>query len=640
MAYKVEKNGQGYDIVINGFEGGVADSPYKGIADIRGANITSIEGEASVNFKTSKMTLPPAINAGAFTVNSTTDIFTYTPGATTLYNGCAIVFNTIVTSTGFSTGIVYYVGNLSGSTFQIFIALTGLNGAVSLGGGVPVNVGTANGSGTFTTYQLGKPIGRCLDNGETFSTTSAGTPSVASYIIDSKNQVWLCISNNIGSSAVSWVPGSIIFVGNISSSISAGSSSSIAVWKGYLWVIRSSAMDYWTMDTSVAPASAWAYGWAGLAPTASIVSRRALVAQDDALYFCNGGAVASVLENAGGTFVPGTASTYTANGSALELPNGEKAVCLAELGRMLLVGGVRTLVYPWDRVSTSYNYPLVVPERYISALVSTNANAYIFAGNRGNIYITNGANIQFYKAIPDHLSGTVQPFYLMNGNGSLNATTASATAPNGDAIYLNNKIYLSFVSQSNTGTTLTTTTGLWAIDLTTDSLCMVNPLSYGTYAGQASVIVPDQMTFGSYGEGVFVGWVDGSGNTGVDDTASTPYTAGETIIDMDMIPVGTYFAPYTPLQLEWKTSVPIGNNGTSESISLYQRKNLSDVFTLIGTTTIATAATENAQNVSNGLKANFQKAQWVQLRAVLTSNATTPTYCRLTELRMRTATSN
>ena len=628
MSYRLE----GKDIVIEGFQDGIADSPYQGIADMRGVNITSVPGEASVNFKTSAMTIPPAVNALAFTVTNAGDLFTVS-STSGWYNGMAIVFNTIVSATGFSTNRVYYVGNISGSTFQIFESLLGITGAVVIGGGTPVTV-TADGSGTLTSYQLAKPTHACTDNGETFTLTSAGVPSVASYIIDSKNQVWLLVSNNIGSQPNPLPTGTLLFAGNRSSTVGSGVNS-IVVWSGYLFVFRGGATDYWDMDLTVAPVSTWAYSWAGFSPRVSTPSLRAIAAQDNAVYICNGSSVASILENPNETFDPTDNTTYTANSDALILPEGDKAICLAELGTNLLVGGTRSFVYPWDRVSPSFAYPLVVPERYISMILSTNSNAYIFAGNRGNIYITNGANVELYKKIPDYVTGSQQPYFIFGGAESVNSTAASGTAPSGDGLYWRNQIYFSFVTKSNSGSTLTTTTGLWAIDTTTGALRLAIKMSYNTYAGKVAAVIPDLMTFNPYGEGLFCAWEDGNGTVGVDNSVATPYAGGETYIDTDIVPVGTFLDKFTSTQVEWKTSVPLGNNGTSETIAIYYRSNLSDSFTLIGSTTVSSAATEDQPNLSDVYQANFQKVQWIQLRVVLTSNATTPTYNRLTQLRIR-----
>ena len=45
MTWRVEKNGEGQDLVYSGFESGVALSPLKGTANIQNANISTEMGE-------------------------------------------------------------------------------------------------------------------------------------------------------------------------------------------------------------------------------------------------------------------------------------------------------------------------------------------------------------------------------------------------------------------------------------------------------------------------------------------------------------------------------------------------------------------------------------------------------------------
>lgn len=613
MSYRLE----GKDIVISGFEQGIADSPYQGIADMRNVNLVSIPGEASVNYSLSALTLPPAVNAASFTADAATDVITWTPGDLTLYKGCAIQLNTN-SAGGLATGTVYYIGSISGSTFKLYTNITDALSASSA-----VNV-SSNGSGTFTTFQLAKPTHTTIDAGETFNSSSRGVPRLATYLVDTKNQVWLLIPPGSFTGTLGlFQANTIVYAGNINSPTSG--LNSICVWSGYLFLFMTNRTDIWHINISTAPASTWTSSWGGLTLTEGIVSLDAIAAQDNAIYACNGNTIASLLENAGSTFDPATPGTYTANTAALALPDGEKAACLAELGTNLMIGGTRSVIYPWDRVSTSFSYPLIVPERYISKIVSTNSNAYIFAGNRGRIYVTNGANVDLYKKIPDYVSGVVQPYYLFNGPGQASATTANGVTPYGAAIYWRNQLYFTFTSTDNDGISLTTTTALWAIDVASGAMRVVSKMSYNTYSGTIPVIVPNMATFSPGGEGLFCGWTDANGTPGIDASVSTPYTNYETYIDLDMIPVATYIDPFSPSQIEWKTSAPLVSG---EAVRLSYRTNITEAFTVIGTSSTAGV-------FSDMMQANFQKVQWLQLRAELKSTASTPSYTRLTEIRIR-----
>ncbi len=315
--------------------------------------------------------------------------------------------------------------------------------------------------------------------------------------------------------------------------------------------------------------------------------------------------VGSIIHNAGTTFDPSDAASYTYNGSSLLLPSFDRATCLAQLGVTLLVGGILTFIYPWNRISTSFNYPLVVAEAYTRCIVSTNSNAYIFAGQRGRIYITNGSNVDLFKKFPESLSGTVDPYYNW-----------------GWAIYWKNQLFFTLSCITNAGVTVSNFAGVWAIDLASEALRLTNSLSYGTYAGT----VPSLVNMGGInptGDSIFALWNNSGG--GIDYTTSSPYTGDQCVIDFDLIPIGTFLNPNTFGNLEFKLGRPLVSG---ESVSLYQRQDLADTFDLVFTTSEVGA-------ISGLDSINWENVQWVQIRIILRSTASSPSYVPLREVRIR-----
>ena len=67
------------------------------------------------------------------------------------YNGMAIQFNTVVTSTGIATGRVFWLGDLSGNTFKVYTN-------PSREATMVVNIATGDGSGTLSSYTFGQPL--------------------------------------------------------------------------------------------------------------------------------------------------------------------------------------------------------------------------------------------------------------------------------------------------------------------------------------------------------------------------------------------------------------------------------------------------------------------------------------------------
>lgn len=613
---------------MSGFEKGISDSPYKGISDMRNVDIISVPGEASVAFAPTLTTTNYAISGVTFTAsNSGGDLLLTYNGTVALATNVAITVSNSggALPTGLSTNTAYYVTVISGTTFKV---------SASAGGSFIAYTDAGSGTNSFTAINLAQPKQFAT---ETYKDTSSGTAvnSYHYYLIDSNgrawyfynNSQWVYMNNYKGNENEAGVTGG----GNGIVSLSTQPTGS-PITPNYLFVFRTANIDYVTTNSGGSPKTLsqlttpgnWNRSWKAInvssnysvtTPHYPIVSPT-----DGNIYFCNGPYVGSILQVAGVTFDPTNLTTYVYSETALALPTNEISQCISQLGTNLLIGGNGPVIYQWDRVSTGY-IPIFIAELGTWRIVSANTNAFIFAGQRGRIFITNGTQANLYKKMPDHLSGTINPYYTW-----------------GDAVLNRNQLYFGVSATDNSGTAINQYGGTWAIDLETEALREVTQQSYGSYAGITSAITP-VLGGSSNGFGLLMGWYTSSNTMGgIDKSSSVPYTGGQTYVDTDLIPIGTYLDPKTPTQIEFKLSVPLGANGTSESIKLQYRALLSDSFTDItnGTFTSATGSfSGGAPAISGVVQANFQKLQWVQIRAVLTSNATTPTYVRLTEIRIR-----
>lgn len=608
MSYTLEKK----DIVISGFDKGIADDPYKGISDMRNIEITSVPGEASVGWDVQNTFSRLVVSASA-TSDAASDIATWAGGAT-LVAGMAVNI-TGQSGSGLTDNRAYFILNPTATTFQLSETV----------GGAVFNLTT--GSFNFSVINIAQPkffVNVLQRDGNGY----------AYFMIDSNGRAWYYYQQT------TWY-----YMRNLSASGTSETAAGVAAqgtglvsYKGYLFPFRAQQISYISLLDSAGVVRALSYltdrtNWTTVWKTVTDVwiggnapnnvNHYAIVGHDDTVYFCNTCFVGSFFENPGEVFDPTDADTYTYNSGSLAIPTEDNAISLAELGINLLTGGEKNVIYPWDRVSTSYTYPILLAENYVARMVTVNTNTYIFCGQRGNIYITNGSQASLYKKIPDHLSNTVNPYYVW-----------------GDATFNRNQLFFGVKATTNAGVAIDEYGALWGIDLTTDALRVISRLSSATYAGIVSAIGVFQGLPTSDGYGLLIGWFTTIG--GIDKQLSTPDNDGEAYLDTDMIPVGTYLNPLTPSQIEWKMAVPLGGNGTVESISIYYRKNITDSYTLLGTTTATgtsvvgtTTGTTVTSGISDYYTANFQKVQWLQLRAVLTSNATTPTYCRLTEIRIR-----
>lgn len=218
MAYRLE----GTDIVIDGWEAGIGQSPYEGFTDMRNVEIIEETGEMSVAFASSAVTLPPVFNAVAYTAAASTDRITVA-SVTGLYEGCAVYF-TSNTATGLTDNLPYYVRNISGLTFQ-----------VSLGPASAIVNITVDGGGNMTTYQYGNQLG-LTDNGAPVSYFHA--PEIGGVLLlDSSNRAWLWQQGSDGLTAQN----TLLFLGNVSGigiSTNTDNQTGIAYWKGHVVLIQ------------------------------------------------------------------------------------------------------------------------------------------------------------------------------------------------------------------------------------------------------------------------------------------------------------------------------------------------------------------------------------------------------------------
>ena len=87
MAWRTEKNGDQTDIVIDGWEQGIASSPHKGIANIQNGNISTELGEVTCSFVRENQIVQEAISGGTLTFDSTGGNTTFLDAPSTLQGG-------------------------------------------------------------------------------------------------------------------------------------------------------------------------------------------------------------------------------------------------------------------------------------------------------------------------------------------------------------------------------------------------------------------------------------------------------------------------------------------------------------------------------------------------------------------------
>jgi hypothetical protein len=324
------------------------------------------------------------------------------------------------------------------------------------------------------------------------------------------------------------------------------------------------------------------------------------------------------------TFYPtsaGGGALITFTPQRLNLPAFEIAQALTEIGNTVVIGCKGNVLYPWNQVDSTPGDLISLPENNVTYLLTAGNMAYIFAGSKGNIYITNGSTASFALSVPDYCAGIagtpktyIDPYFTWGG-----------------AMYLRGRVWFSILDQ--TSSKAGNCGGVWSFVpaqnffVGTDTglaLRLESQASYGTYSGVSTLLIPNQ-TQTVNGAQYWNAWYSSitSPLYGIDGTDTT---LGSAVIEFDLIPTGTMLDKETFSQLEYKLSAPLGSG---ESVSLKYRLNATDAFATCGS-----VVAESVTEVSGYFTANFEKSQWLQLQVTLTGSALA-SFTRLKEIRIR-----
>lgn len=368
------------------WQGGMADGPNLGVAMLKNIAIDALTGALVPQYAPTQLNQPSSTQT--FTWNTGTNSGTVGGAFAAMVTGQAV---TVSTTGGLPSGLVanttYYIIRLSSSSFQL--ASTLANALATS----PISV-TTTGTGVQTMATI--------DLGTVMSIVNAGAYQ---FVQDSNGRVWYNISQT---SILYLVTGNTLTnaAGNgiIGFKVSDGSAS-------YLFVFRNAVVDVLDVSTNAkindpVGNSSWSSAWQNLnSSSGSGATHYAIVGQDNIIYFTDSRYVGSILEKPGSVFAPGTPATYTFNNQALRLPQGEIAAWLEQLGLNLLTAGqTYNQIYPWDRVSVSFGFPLICPEAQIFRLQNIGNTVYILAGNRGNVYKTQGYVVTIARKLSEYMT--------------------------------------------------------------------------------------------------------------------------------------------------------------------------------------------------------------------------------------------
>lgn len=337
------------------------------------------------------------------------------------------------------------------------------------------------------------------------------------------------------------------------------------------------------------------------------------------------------------TFYPTSAgglTTLVFTPQRVNLPEFEIATCMTEIGNTVVIGGIGNSVYPWNQIDPTPSSIISLPENRSYNIITVNQMAYIFAGAKGNVYITDGSVASLVIKVPDYVAGVpgaplsyIEPFFKWGG-----------------AMYNRGRVYFAIEGLAN-GQTVATASGVYSFVPTQNlyigqdtglALRLENQNSYATYDGLATVLIPTQNNLNSINQGnspqYWSAWYSAEFNSstnGIDFTATAP--TGSAVIETDILKTGSILGEQkqTFANLEYALSTPLA---AGETVTAAFRLNATDAYVSLGV-----AKTETATDLAGYFSPlNFQKSQWVQFQITLNplTNIST-SFCRLTGLRLR-----
>lgn len=716
MSYRIEK--ETGDLIISGFEKGIASSPLQGIASIKNANITTETGEVMCNYKRNQQSVTPFTST--LTIQAATaSTLTWIAGQVPFVGEAIQVTTSTITNftnvTGSGGGPIFFIVSVSGSgTYTIGVSKTY--------GGVAISNLGVTGAASFASVDISQPIASATEKYYDGSQIQNRY-----YVLDSIGYVWLqdtaittitwslidasLLPNASGIAVlngylIAFQPGSMYTKETVNLGVAwtttAMNSSLNTISQGnknphFCLVGHESLLNYTDSNyigtvqpfssTSSTVPNIWSYGSyteAANVLTISILIGGNFPAVGQAITFtpANGGTLDTAISQntvyyviatgysaAFGTFeisatiggssvawnhdstgtqyynsfnphngtvdeiiLGGSGSTFIGTSRACQLPDGEIAQSLAELGTTLIIGTKGNTLYQWDEVSTQPTNFIPLAENNTVFLLTVNNVVFAFTGQKGNIYVTSGSAASGVLTVPDYLAGIpgtpssyIEPYFTWGqaffARGrvffSIQDQTSAKTG-NCGGIYSFVPSFYNAVSGTDVGT----------------ALRLENFNSYGTYNGLANVLFPSQNQSAN-GVQYYSAWTSSvSGATyGIDFSSTSPYVGGETLIETDLIATGEILGGQkeTKSNVEFKVSAPLASG---ESLAINYRLNGTSAYATIGTV-IYDNSTQVGALSGYITPLPFQNTQWLQFQIVLTSTATTPSFTRLTELRIR-----
>lgn len=365
---------------------------------------------------------------------------------------------------------------------------------------------------------------------------------------------------------------------------------SLKVWKDYLFVVRDTKIDaYGPLVGPIVLSSDWQ-------TITSQTYHPTIVGQDDVLYIGDGPNVASI-----SAFSAGSPPTATFNSSALDLPSQYKIKVMTELGRYLMLGTYVGTdiddnqfgdIFPWDRVSPSFEIPVQTNDNGVSQFITENNRLIAQIGTKGRLIQSNLSATNDIALVP----------LINTTSDSLDSYPEATTAHD-------RELLLGFSAKNGFPAPL----GVYS--LKGNTLTLRNTISTGNDGSAAQIKIYALFSVNSFQ--YLIAWSDGSA-IGMDLTdLDTKYDNYQAYFESPLYQSGTNLNKKTYTQMEYRLAKPLI---TGQSIRVKYRDDLNATWTTIGT--FDTTNTE-AGAVSHNFPALIADSEYIQLRVELSQEDTT-----------------
>jgi hypothetical protein len=338
-----------------------------------------------------------------------------------------------------------------------------------------------------------------------------------------------------------------------------------AVWKGYAFIARDTALDY----ASLGSITSWTTGWQSLN---SDNSHHILISEDDHMYIANGKDLVRLIENT--TFDPSNGSTYSWSGSVASIADDVSIKTIRDYTKRYIIAGVempggKAALYFYDRTTLLFEERILLDEYGMGAIVVSGSNFYVQAGQMGTIYVGNIAGVQkltemnFLTSASD---GLRTPPFARAQLGAADTTASEILFGIGD------------------GTVGSDATPLGVYAIKDQSIYLKNIISTGSDGSGGAVEIGAIAQVGNQ-NGYFISWKDDS-SYGIDSVnvagSSGKYTNYLPYAISEMYLVAEKKDQYTFQDVAFYLGADLGND---DGIRLEYRTSLTGSWTTIGTWT-------------------------------------------------------